>query len=65
MSMMIEPSIPHVGDNDALPLEHKLYDWHPTRQVDLSYFISDTALERILSAHECHFQEKFVNILSA
>ena len=55
--------IPPVGVNDALPLEYKRNYPQPRRQVDVSYFIGNSALKRFTRIHESHFQEEPVNVL--
>ena len=46
-----------VGDCDAISLEDKLLYGNPTRQVDVSDFISETAIKRFLCVHESHTSE--------
>ena len=55
----------YIGENDALPLEHKLLNWEPLRQVDVSYFVGDSAIKCFLGAQEGHVQEQFVNVVAS
>ena len=54
-----------VGDLDALPLEYKLLNWKPLRQVDVSHFVGDSAIQRFLSTQERHVEEEPVNVFVA
>ena len=46
-----------VGENDGLSLEDKLLYGNPLRQVDVSDFVSDTAINRFTRFHEGHSLE--------
>lgn len=50
-----------VSANDALPLEYKLLNRQPLRQVDVSHFIGDAALQSFLRVDECHLKEEAIN----
>ena len=43
---------------DALPLEYKLSNREPTRQIDVSHFISDPLILGIPGTEETHLKEK-------
>ena len=43
-----------VGENDCLSLEDKLLYGHLRRQVDITHFIGDAALERFLRTDVLH-----------
>ncbi len=47
----------------ALSLKEKMLNWKPRRQVDLSYFIGDSALQRVLRADKSHVEEKPIDIV--
>lgn len=61
--MNLSTHMSSVSDNDALPLEYKLLNWQPLRQVDVAHFIGDAALQSYLSVHESHFQEQSINVI--
>ena len=49
--------------NIGLSSEYELPEAKPLRQMDVSDFIGDTALERFLSPHMSHVEEEFVDVL--
>ena len=53
--------IPGVSANDALSLEYKLANGNPLRQVDVSYFVGDSALNRFVRTHMSHGEEEFID----
>ena len=61
--MSIENKMYAVSQIDALELENQLLNGKPLRQLDLSHFIGDSALQRFLGANERHFQEEFVHVI--
>ena len=63
MFNMRENQNPYIGENDALPLEYKLKNWQPRRQVDISYFIGDAALESFLCAQELHLDKELLDVV--
>ena len=50
--------IPGVSVSDALSLEYKLANGYPLRQVDVSYFVGYTALNRVERVHMSHGEEE-------
>ena len=53
-----------ISEIDALPLEYKRKNRQPKRQVDVSYFIGKTALNRFLGLQKFHLQEQCPNIVN-
>lgn len=56
--MNSKPYVFDVSANDALPLEYKLRNREPLRQVDVSDFIDDSAFVRVHSTDERGFEEE-------
>ena len=50
-----------IGPNDALSLENELLNWHALREVDVSYFIGDSALQRFLGTQMGHIEKQFID----
>ena len=51
------------SDNDALPIEYKLANRKPGRQVDISYFIGDASRDRFLRPQVSRLQEQPVDFV--
>ena len=51
-----------ISENDALSLEDKLLYGHPSRQVDITHFIGDTALQSFICTDICHAEKQIMNI---
>lgn len=51
-----------VSDNDALPLEYKLQNRNPFRQVDVSDFVNNTSFFRIYGPEESCLKEKLFDV---
>lgn len=50
--------------NDALPLEYKLQNRHPLRQVDVGHFINNPSLFGVQGTDESGIEKKSLDVSS-
>ena len=50
--------------NDALPLEYKLQNRHPQRQVNVRDFINNAPLQRVDRPEERGLKEELLHVLN-